>query len=151
LLDVGGHAQDVGLPVLGQGVEGAAGQALGVPLGAVRAHAAQLDGVAVLVAEPGAADLQLSVGGDGGAGRERGDGPGRRPGGTVGAGGGGGGRGGGCGGVGEEQGTAEGRQDGGRTGVGTCRSHGGSPFARGGGGGDELGNFPNGMEPERSP
>jgi hypothetical protein len=66
LLDVHGDAQDVGVPVGGQGVERAVGDALAVPLQAVGAHAAQLDGLAVLVAELGAADLELSVDLDGG-------------------------------------------------------------------------------------
>ncbi len=66
LLNIGGDAEDVGPPVVGEGVEGGVGQASGVPLGAVGAHAAELDGDAVLVAELGAADLEAAVGVDGG-------------------------------------------------------------------------------------
>src|SRR5690606_20648924 len=67
-LDVHGQADDVGLPVVGQGVQRAVGQAVVEPLDAVGAHAAQLDRVAVLVAELGAADLDFAVPLDRGAG-----------------------------------------------------------------------------------
>src|SRR5690606_21666276 len=67
-LDVHGQADDVGLPVVGQGVQRAVGQAVVEPLDAGGAHAAQLGRIAVLVAELGAADLDFAVPLDRGAG-----------------------------------------------------------------------------------
>lgn len=50
-LDVHGQSYDVGVPVVGQKVEGRVVDALAVPLEAVGAHAAQLHRLSVLIAQ----------------------------------------------------------------------------------------------------